>query len=70
MTCFFPDLDISTQASCGITTAFEEKENESSKRFTANLKFQKRGMKFAHGNVVTLAGHYADVEVLFENKII
>lgn len=30
----------------------------------ANLK--KRGMKFAHVNISTLPGHYADAEVLME----
>ena len=39
-------------------------QNKDEKGLHANLK--KRGMKFAHVNITTLPGHYADAEVLME----
>ena len=35
-----------------------------------HANFKKRGMKFAHVNITTLPGHYADDEVLPEKAVL
>ena len=67
MTCLFPGFDTPVRKSHETTNTGGKEGNP---RFTmiqdlhANLK--KRGMKFAHVNISTLPGHYADAEVLME----
>ena len=66
MGCFFPSVDTPVR-NIGKTRNFDEKdESGANTRTQWNPGLNKRGMKFAHVNVVTLPGHFADVEVLLE----
>ena len=66
MKCLFPGFDTPVRCSHKISTADEAKENEVPESMVINPNLKKRGMKFAHVNIVTLPGHSADVDVLLE----
>lgn len=66
MGCLFPSLD-SPVRNVGKTRNFDERdESEANTRTQKNPGLNKRGMKFAHVNEVTLPGHFADVDMLLE----
>ena len=66
MGCLFPSLDTPVR-NVGKTRNFDERdESGANTRTQKNPGLNKRGMKFAHVNVVTLPGHFADVDVLLE----
>lgn len=66
MKCLFPDFDTPVRCSRRTAKINKEKENDASARMDLNPNLRKRGMKFAHVNIVTLPGHSADVDVLLE----
>lgn len=67
ITCLFPGFDTPVRKSHETTNTGGKEGNprvRMNKDLHANMK--KRGMKFAHINISTLPGHYADAEVLME----
>jgi len=58
---YTPIQNIAKPASCDY-----REESGTNIRARTNLALNKRGMKFAHVNVVTLTGHFGDVDVLLE----
>lgn len=67
ITCLFPGADTPVRKSHEKSNTGGKEGNprvRMNKGLHANLK--KRGMKFAHVNITTLPGHYADAEVLME----
>ena len=67
ITCLSPGFDTLVRKSHE-TTNTGVKEGKPSVRINKDLhaNLKKRGMKFAHVNIATLPGHYADAEVLME----
>ncbi len=60
--CLFPGFDSPVRNSAKKTVV----RNDLNQGIELNPNLKKRGMKFAHINIATLPGHYADMEVLLE----
>ena len=64
MKCLFPGFDTPPRKNCATNT--RNKNLTTSLGACLNAKLSKRGMKFAHVNIGTLPGHYAEVEILLQ----
>ena len=64
MKCLFPGFDTPPRKNCATNT--RNKNLTTSLGACLNAKLSKRGMKFAHVNIGTLPGHYAEVKVLLQ----
>ena len=68
--CLFPGVDTPVWDIGKPSTSDKSETSGANMRTKMNPGLNKRGMKFAHVNVVTLPGHFADVDVLLEETAV
>ena len=68
--CLFPGVDIPVRDIGKPSISDKRERSGANMRTNMNPGLNKRGMKFAHVNVVTLPGHFADVDVLLEKTAV
>lgn len=66
ITCLSPGFDTPVRKSHEKTNTGGKEGNPRVTMNSLHANLKKRGMKFAHVNITTLPGHYADAEVLME----